>query len=194
LKSGEEVIADGYSEVTILFADIVGFTSLASSVNPTELLGHLNRVFSTFDQLTEEYGLEKIKTIGDNYMVVGGLPIPSSNHASKTAEMALSIQRAMPEINEHFKKPMNIRIGMHTGSVVAGVIGRKKFAYDIWGDAVNTASRMESYGIPGKIQTSEATYQLLNDQFQFEERGMVDMKGKGILKTYFLKGRKPQKG
>ncbi len=193
LKSGEEVIADGYSDVTILFADIVGFTSLASNVNPSELLGRLNHVFSAFDQLTEEYGLEKIKTIGDKYMVAGGLPVPTADHADKIAEMALSIQKAMPEINEHFKEPLNFRIGMHTGSVVAGVIGKKKFAYDIWGDAVNTASRMESSGIPGEIQTSEVTYQLLKDRFQFEERGMIDIKGKGILKTYFLKSKKPQK-
>ena len=192
LKNGEEIIADRYSEVTILFADIVGFTSLAASMTPAELLEQLNHVFSVFDRLTEEYGLEKIKTIGDKYMVVGGLPVRSANHAGKIAEMALGIQKAMPEINEHFKEPLNFRIGMHTGSVVAGVIGKKKFAYDIWGDAVNIASRMESTGIPGKIQTSEPTYQLLNGRFQFEERGMIEIKGKGILKTYFLKGKKPQ--
>ena len=190
LKQGQSNIADGFAEVTILFADIVGFTEISARVSPEELVNLLNQIFSAFDRLTEEYGLEKIKTIGDNYMVAGGLPMPQPDHAEVIAEMALDMQQEILRFSIECGKPLNIRIGINTGPVVAGVIGTKKFIYDLWGDAVNTASRMESQGIPGKIQVSASTYNLLQNKYSFEERGIIQVKGKGEMTTYLLTGRK----
>lgn len=190
LKKGDSNIADGFAEVTILFADIVGFTEISARTSPQELVELLNKIFSAFDRLSEQYGLEKIKTIGDNYMVAGGLPMPCTNHAESIAEMALEMQQEIMKLSRECDKPLNIRIGINTGPVVAGVIGTKKFIYDLWGDAVNTASRMESQGISGKIQVSDSTYQLLCDRYLLEKRGTINVKGKGDMTTYLLIGRK----
>jgi class 3 adenylate cyclase len=190
LKQGDINIADGFAEVTILFADIVGFTEISSRTSPQELVELLNKIFSAFDRLSEQYGLEKIKTIGDNYMVAGGLPLPCTNHAESIAEMALEMQQEIMKFSDESGAPLNIRIGINTGPVVAGVIGTKKFIYDLWGDAVNTASRMESQGIRGKIQVSDSTYKLLCDKYLLEKRGKINVKGKGAMTTYLLTGRK----
>ncbi|NES83501.1 MAG: adenylate/guanylate cyclase domain-containing protein [Moorea sp. SIO2B7] len=190
LKEGKACIADGFSEVTIMFADIVGFTELSQRISPRELVELLNVLFSAFDHLSEQYGLEKIKTIGDAYMIASGLPIPRSDHAQAIAEMALDMQEEIAKFNGEQNTALSIRIGINTGSVVAGVIGKKKFIYDLWGDAVNTASRMESHGIPGRIQVSESTYEILKSQYLFEERGSIEVKGKGEMTTYLLTGRR----
>lgn len=190
LKQGQINIADGFAEVTVLFADIVGFTEISSRTSPQELVELLNKIFSAFDQLSEKYGLEKIKTIGDNYMVAGGLPLPCKNHAESIAEMAIEMQQEIMKFRDECGEPLNIRIGINTGPVVAGVIGTKKFIYDLWGDAVNTASRMESQGLPGKIQVSSSTYKLLCDKYLLEKRGKINVKGKGAMTTYFLVDRK----
>jgi class 3 adenylate cyclase len=167
---------------------IVGFTQLSSRVSPTELVSLLNDIFSTFDHLAEKHGLEKIKTIGDAYMVVGGLPIPRSDHAEAIAQMALDMQQAVADFSNTHSQAFSIRIGINTGPVVAGVIGIKKFIYDLWGDTVNTASRMESHGLPGCIQITPVTYQRLQDKYLFESRGIIEIKGKGEMNTYFIKG------
>lgn len=190
LKHGEHTIAEYFNNVTVLFADLVGFTQLASHLSPIELVDLLNKIFSEFDRLTEKYGLEKIKTIGDAYMVVGGLPVPNSNHAEAIARMALDMQAALSIFNRENNKTFSIRIGIHSGPVVAGVIGLKKFIYDLWGDTVNIASRMESHGLAGTIHLSDATYQLLKDRFLFEKRDKIQVKGKGEMTTYFLLDRK----
>ena len=161
----------------------------ASPISPEELVRFLNEIFSAFDQLTERHGLEKIKTIGDAYMVVGGLPIPRDDHAESIAEMALEMQTEIAKFNLHHQIEINIRIGINTGPAIAGVIGTKKFIYDLWGDAVNTASRMESHGISGAIQVSQSTYERLRNEYEFEERGIIYVKGKGEMKTYLLRGR-----
>ncbi|HEY9873504.1 MAG TPA: adenylate/guanylate cyclase domain-containing protein [Candidatus Obscuribacterales bacterium] len=189
LKLLETNIADSFAEVTIMFADLVNFTQLASQLSPTELVSLLNQIFSTFDHLSEKHGLEKIKTIGDAYMVVGGLPMPQSDHAEAIAEMALDMQQAIEEFNTAKGTNFSLRIGINTGPVVAGVIGTKKFSYDLWGDAVNTASRMESHGVVGGIQVTETTYQLLRDKYLFEDRGLIQVKGKGEMNAYLLIGR-----
>ncbi|MEG4529095.1 adenylate/guanylate cyclase domain-containing protein [Microcoleus sp. D2_18a_D3] len=190
LKRGDSTIADTFAEVTVLFADIVGFTQLSSRVSPTQLVALLNDIFSTFDNLAERHGLEKIKTIGDAYMVVGGLPIPRPDHAEAIAEMALDMQEAITDFSNIHNQDFSIRIGINTGPVVAGVIGIKKFIYDLWGDTVNTASRMESHGFPGCIQVTETTYQQLREKYPFENRGAIEVKGKGEMTTYLLQCRK----
>ncbi|MDJ1182382.1 adenylate/guanylate cyclase domain-containing protein [Roseofilum sp. BLCC_M143] len=190
LKQGHNPIADWFPQVTILFADIVGFTQLSSQISAPELVDRLNDIFTAFDYWTEYYSLEKIKTIGDNYMVVGGVPKEHPNHANAIAEMALQIKEEIVKFNRDRQQNLNIRIGINTGPVVAGVIGQQKFIYDLWGDAVNTASRMESHSLPGQIQVTEVTYRLLNDRYQFEKRGDIEIKGKGKMTTYFLQGRK----
>ncbi len=192
LKEGESNIADDFAEATILFADIVGFTTLSQQISPEKLVKMLNHIFSDFDYLCDRYELEKIKTIGDAYMVVGGLPNPRNNHAESIALMALSMQQKIAQFNAKNHTNINIRVGINSGPVVAGVIGKKKFIYDLWGDAVNTASRMESHGIAGEIQVTEETYEILKDKFIFEERGFIEIKGKGKMKTYFLKTVKNQ--
>jgi class 3 adenylate cyclase len=190
LKREERTIANSFNDVTVMFADIVGFTELAAQTEPIELVEILNVIFSEFDQLTDEHGLEKIKTIGDAYMVVGGLPAAKPNHAEAIAAMALDMQATISEFCTDTGKVLSIRIGINTGPVIAGIIGTKKFIYDLWGDTVNIASRMESHGIPGNIQVTEATYQRLKTQYLFEERGPIQVKGKGLMNCYLLKGKK----
>jgi adenylate cyclase len=190
LKQGENTIADSFDEVTVMFADLVGFTKLSTHLSPAELVELLNKIFSAFDELADRYGLEKIKTIGDAYMVVGGLPTPSDNHAEAIAEMAIDIQAAISKMHTTGGQSLSIRIGIHTGPVEAGVIGIKKFTYDLWGDTVNTASRMESQGVPGAIQVTVATYERLRDKYVFQERGVIAVKGKGDMMTYLLVSRK----
>jgi class 3 adenylate cyclase len=186
LKHETDSIADHFADVTVLFADIVGFTKFSSCVSPIELVKLLNRIFSTFDLLAEKHGLEKIKTIGDAYMVVGGLPTPRADHVEAVAEMALDMQREIAQFNAEMGESFSIRIGINTGPVVAGVIGIKKFIYDLWGDTVNTASRMESHGIPGCIQVTQVTYERLRDNYLLEDRGVIQVKGKGEMNTYLL--------
>ena len=186
LKENPEVIADGHSPVTILFADMVGFTNLASRLSPEALVSLLNKVFSRFDALAVEMGVEKIKTIGDAYMVVAGLPQPRDDHAQAIARLALAMAAATDEVSRESGESLQIRIGIHSGAVVAGVIGQEKFAYDIWGDAVNVAARMESHGAPGKIQVSADTAALLGDDFDLEPRGEIEVKGKGTMQAFFL--------
>lgn len=188
LKGGETTIADRYPGVTVIFADIVDFTRLSTLLPPKDLVAKLNQIFSKFDKLVDVYGLEKIKTIGDAYMVACGLPEPRNDHVEVAAEFAMRMQDEVRSIKNAEGGEFNVRIGIHTGPAVAGVIGTRKFAYDVWGDTVNTASRMESHGIPGEIQVSEDTYKLLKDKFAFEERGAVEIKGKGRMHTYLLKG------
>ena len=190
LKEGNNNIADGFTEVTILFADIVGFTKLSEQISPQEVVSLLNEIFTAFDQLSDKHRLEKIKTIGDAYMVASGLPMPREDHAESVAEMALDMQREIARFNAKHQTALSIRIGINTGPVVAGVIGTKKFIYDLWGDAVNTASRMESHGIPGCIQVTESSYKHLQAQYQLEERGKIQVKGKGEMVTYLLTERK----
>jgi PAS domain S-box-containing protein len=190
LQTQTSTIADSFAEVSILFADLVNFTDWFTLLPATEVVEILNEIFSEFDRLSEEYGLEKIKTIGDAYMVVGGLPKPSNNHAEAVAEMALAMQRAVIQFNTETDKTLSLRIGINTGEVVAGIIGTKKFTYDLWGDAVNIARRMESQGIPNQIQVTSTTYELLKDKYYFQPRGVITVKGKGAMKTYLLTGRK----
>ncbi|MBE9115342.1 adenylate/guanylate cyclase domain-containing protein [Lusitaniella coriacea LEGE 07157] len=190
LKEKQSTIAKGFSEVTILFADIVGFTELSAKVEPEELVSLLNKIFSAFDCLTEKHGLEKIKTIGDSYMVAAGLPIPQSDHADAIADMALDMQKEIYNFPILYGTKLRIRIGINTGPVVAGVIGTKKFIYDLWGDAVNVASRMESQGLPDCIQVTEETYQRLQTRYHCKERGYIKIKGKGLMQTYLLLSKK----
>ncbi|KYC39619.1 diguanylate cyclase [Scytonema hofmannii PCC 7110] len=186
LQAGESPIADRCEEVSVLFADLVGFTSFSTQKNPAEIVEVLNKIFSQFDRLAEKHNLEKIKTIGDAYMVVGGLPTPCGDSAQKTAQMALDMQACLAQFNAETTETFQVRIGINTGEVVAGVIGMTKFTYDLWGDTVNIASRMESNGLPGKIQVSAATYDRLKEQFEFEKRGKIAIKGKGEMMTYWL--------
>lgn len=190
LKQNQSAIAEQFDEATILFADIVGFTPLSARTPPIELVNLLNHIFSTFDELAELHGLEKIKTIGDAYMVVGGLPVPMELHAEAVAQMALDMQTAIARFQAEKGEPFQIRIGINTGAVVAGVIGIKKFIYDLWGNTVNIASRMESHGIPGRIQVTDTTYECLKDKYLFEKRGAIAIKGKGEMITYWLMGKK----
>jgi len=189
LNGGETVIADHLLNVTILFSDLVGFTRLSSRLSATELVRLMNQLFSEFDRLALGLGVEKIKTIGDAYMLVGGLPEPRADHADAVADMALSMVGVVKRMNRELTTPLQMRIGIHSGNVVAGVIGTHKFAYDIWGDAVNIASRMESHSLPNRIQVSAATHRHLHERFRFEPHGSVDVKGKGPMETYFLLGR-----
>ena len=190
MKSGRHTISQTHAAVSVLFADIVGFTELTGRLSCHELVTLLNRVFSAFDGLSERHGLEKIKTIGDNYMVVGGLPSPSDRHAEAIADMALEMQTLIGTFHRPDAQPMALRIGMHTGPVVAGVIGRRKFIYDLWGHTVNVASRLETGGLPGRIQMSEAMADLLRGRFGIEPRGDVAIKGVGMMSTYWLGARR----
>lgn len=190
LKKGAGSAAERFDSATVLFADLVDFTSMAARTSPLELVSLLNQIFSKFDQLTEKHGLEKIKTIGDAYMVAGGLPIPRLDHLEAIADMALDMQSAIGDFKTDLDRPFQIRIGIHTGPVVAGVIGTKKFTYDLWGDTVNVAFRMESQGLPGYIQVTAAIYDRLKDEYVFEERGTITVKGKGEMITYWLKAKK----
>jgi class 3 adenylate cyclase len=189
LKAGEVVIADAFPEVTVLFADIVDFTRRSQQVSPAQVVATLNELFSAFDRLAQRQGLEKIKTIGDAYMVAGGLPQPRPDHAEAIAEMALAMQAEVTRRTDPSGQPLQVRIGIDTGPVEAGVIGTSKFSYDLWGDTVNTASRMESHGIAGCIQVTERTYQRLRDGYRFQRRGPIQVRGMGEMVTYFLVAR-----
>jgi class 3 adenylate cyclase len=188
LKTSETCILNSFNDVTVLFADLVGFTALSTQVPPTMLVRLLDQLFSIFDELTERHGLEKIKTIGDAYMAAAGIPFPREDHASAAAKMALDMHQAVEKFNSEGKALLKLRIGICSGPVIGGVIGQSKLNYDLWGDTVNTASRMESHGEPGRTHVAAATYEFLRDHFQFEERGTIDVKGKGSMKTYFLCG------
>ncbi|MBA3542733.1 MAG: HAMP domain-containing protein [Deltaproteobacteria bacterium] len=190
LKHGESLIVDRFDAVSVMFADLVGFTAMSAVTTPEELVTMLNELFSMMDRLAEKHGLEKIKTIGDAYMVVAGVPQPIADHAVAITHMGIDIVEGIAAYARKIGRPLSIRIGIHSGSVVAGVIGTKKFIYDLWGDTVNTASRMESHGLAGRVHVSDVTYRLLKDQFDFEERGTIEVKGKGPMTTYLLVGQR----
>ena len=179
---------DSFPEATVLFADLVGFTTMSMLVPPKVVVKLLDEIFSAFDVLAERHGVEKIKTIGDAYMAVAGLPVPKSDHAIAAAEMALDMQVALQHFNLTHDTSLQMRIGVNSGPVIAGIIGRKKFIYDLWGDTVNTASRMESHGEAGRIQVSEATAQLIDARFALAPRGLITIKGKGEEVTFWLEG------
>ncbi len=185
------VVADFFESTTILFADIANFTTLASCAPPQVLVNLLNQIFSCFDQLAEAYGLEKIKTIGDAYMVAGGIPEFRPDHSEAIAHMALAMQTSMEQFTTPDGEPLQLRIGIHRGPVIGGVIGLKRLSYDLWGDTVNVASRMELYGEPGKIQVSDAVYQVITGKFQLISRGAIPVKGKGEMETYWLEASLP---
>jgi adenylate cyclase len=189
LKAESQPIADHFESASILFADVVDFTPWSERLPPGEVVGYLDHLFSHFDALAEKHDLEKIKTIGDCYMVAAGVPTPRSDHAHALALMALDMLEAMRSADEIRHLGLELRVGINSGPVVAGVIGRKRFLYDLWGDAVNTASRMESHGTPGRIQITRATYDLLADEFECEARGPIPVKGKGELEAWYLIGR-----
>lgn len=189
-RNYEGFIADRFEAATVLFADIVHFTDIASRISPTALIRLLNQIFSTFDQLCDQYGLEKIKTIGDAYMAVGGVPVAMQNHTAAIADMALAMQTVIQDFQTAEGQPIQIRIGIDTGAVVAGVIGIKKFIYDLWGDTVNVAARMESLGDAGKIQVTEAVYEQLKHHYVLTRRGTISVKGKGKMTTYWLLGKR----
>jgi guanylate cyclase len=192
LKDNHATIADSYADASILFADIVNFTPSSAELPPDEMVEMLNEIFSYFDSLLDKYGVEKIRTIGDNYMCAAGVPVPRPDHAQMLARMALEMKAYIGERPPRNGKHLNFRIGINSGPLVAGVIGTKKFVYDLWGDPVNVAARMESYSMPGKIQIGSHTYRLIHDEFICEPRGILEVKGKGKMATWFLIGeRKP---
>jgi adenylate cyclase len=190
LKQGEKNIAEHFPECTVLFSDLVGFSRLATKTPPAELVEILNTIFSAFDQLADQHGLDKIKTIGDAYMLVGGVPNPRPDHAEAVASMALEMREAMKTMHSRTGYLLQMRIGIHSGPVVAGIIGTRKFSYDLWGETVNIASRLESLGRPGCILVSQATYELLKDKFTFSSTGLQDAKGIGQIQVYLLEGKK----
>ena len=192
LKAETRPIADQFSSASILFADVADFAPLAERLPPAEVVGLLDRLFSHFDVLAERYGLEKIKTIGDCYMAAAGVPSPRPDHARALASMAIDMLEAMRTVDDIGHLGLELRIGINSGPVVAGVIGRKRFLYDLWGDAVNTASRMESHGTSGRIQITQATKELLEDEFVCESRGTIAVKGKGEMEVWYLVGRRAQ--
>ena len=186
LKESPQTIADSYSAVTVLFADMVGSTPLFSNLEPAEAVDWLNEVFSMFDRLVEKYGLEKIRTIGDNYMVAAGVPTPRADHAQAMALLALDMVRGLQDIPARHGKRMAFRLGINSGPLVAGVIGQTKYHYDLWGDTVNVASRMESHGASGKIHITDATHEYLKNDFECASRGTIPIKGKGEMQTWYL--------
>jgi class 3 adenylate cyclase len=186
MRNGEAVIADRYAEATILFSDLVGFTPLSANLPPDKVLEVLSAVFSRFDRAVSDRGLEKIKTIGDAYMVAGGLPELLPDHARRIASLALEMQAIVDGMRDSLGVDLKARVGIHTGPVIAGVIGSHKFIYDVWGDTVNTASRMETFGAAGRVHVSAETREVLGDAFVFEARGPMEIKGKGVMDTYFL--------
>ncbi|MBI5607696.1 MAG: adenylate/guanylate cyclase domain-containing protein [Deltaproteobacteria bacterium] len=188
LREDHRSIADGFESVTVLFADVAGFTPLSEALPPSELVQFLNDLFSKFDQLAEDLGLEKIKTIGDAYMVAGGLPEPRRDHAQAVVQMGLAMAQVAAQTRTPTGQPLQLRIGINTGPVVAGVIGQRKFIYDLWGDTVNLASRMESHGVAGRVQVTEATLRALGGQFHAEPRGEIDVKGKGKVAAFLVVG------
>jgi adenylate cyclase len=185
-NSAKQTIAQQYESVSILFADVVGFTQLSLKLNPTEMVELLNRVFSYFDSLIDKWQVEKIRTIGDNYMVVAGAPVENPDHAQVLTRIGLEMLAYLESPANSAGGQLQFRIGINSGPIVAGIIGQTKFHYDVWGDAVNTASRMESHGVPGKIQITEATRELLADSFICHSRGMVEIKGKGLMQTWLV--------
>jgi class 3 adenylate cyclase len=191
-KNDQSFLAEGYRSVSVLFADIVGFTGFSEKIAPDELVKFLNTVFSSFDALTEVFRLEKIKTIGDAYMVAGGVPTPSDHHTRRICQMALKMQDVVKGMKSPGGEPLHIRIGISTGPVTAGVIGAKKFTYDLWGNTVNTASRMESHSAAGSIHITGDVYELIKHEFECKSRGEIQVKGKGTMTTYFLIGEKVQ--
>jgi adenylate cyclase len=194
LKAQDQPIADQFESASILFADVVDFTPWSERLTPAEVVGYLDHLFSDFDHLAERYGVEKIKTIGDSYMVAAGVPTPRPDHARALALMALDMLEAMRSDEKVGQLGLQLRVGINSGPVVAGVIGRKRFLYDLWGDAVNTASRMESHGTSGRIQVTRATYELLADEFECEPRGPIAVKGKGEIEAWYVirsKGDRP---
>jgi adenylate cyclase len=190
MKKGEVNIAEHHPDVTVLVADLVGFTTLAAHIGPEQVVYLLNEIFSGFDVLCDKHGLEKIKTIGDAYMVAGGIPLPRPDHAEAIAELALDMMADIEKFNRAYNTSIHLRIGISTGSVVAGVIGRRRFAYDLWGDTVNLACRLESMGRAGGIQVSEATYQRLEQKYRFEESRSINIKGRGKENIHTLCGRR----
>lgn len=188
LKADDRTIADHFDSVSVLFADLVGFTPLSAALPPNEMVELLDEVFTGFDALVEKYGLEKIRTIGDSYMVASGVPRARPDHAHALASMALEMSAFIRNRPGRETRPLDFRIGLGSGPVVAGIIGRKKFIYDLWGDSVNMASRMESHGIPGRIQITRDSYELIKDAFECEPRGLIEVKGKGQMETWFLLG------
>ncbi len=182
LKNQEGILAERFEDVSVLFTDIVGFTPLSARLSPTDLLELLNRIFSEFDELAAERGLEKIKTIGDAYMVAGGLPEPHQDHLAAMASLSLEMHKIVSKAFDG----LSLRVGLHVGSVIAGVIGRRKFIYDVWGETVNTASRLESHGAPDRVHVSHCVYERLKDRFGFEPRGSIELKGRDPMETYFL--------
>ncbi len=191
LQAGEQRIADHFDDVTVLFADLVGFTPMSTGTTPEALVALLGAVFTEFDTLCDRFGIEKIKTIGDAYMAVCGLPTPRTDHAEAMADLAVAMLGAVTRVNAALGTDLRVRIGMHSGPVVAGIIGTRKFAYDLWGDTVNTASRMESHGLAGRVHVHESMYLALRGRHTFEHRGVIDVKGLGAMSTYFLLGRAP---
>lgn len=187
LKASDEMIADDFESASILFADLVGFTPMSSEMEPGEVITMLNEVFSEFDRMVEERNLEKIRTIGDAYMVAAGVPVPVPDHARAICDLAVEMMSAV-QTRSYQGKSLQLRIGISSGAVVAGIIGRRKFSYDLWGDTVNTASRMESTGVPGQIQITGATRNLIGEDFICESRGPIEVKGKGLMETWFLLG------
>ncbi len=190
LKNSEEVIADAYPEATVMFADLVDFTARSGKIEPEAMVQALDDLFTSFDEFADRHGLEKIKTIGDAYMAAAGIPVPRPDHAEAVAKMALAIRDEVDGRVDPDGAPLAIRIGIDSGPVVAGVIGRNKFIYDLWGDTVNMASRMESQGVAGQIQVTQRTRQRLGSSYRFERRGQIDVKGKGEMVTYFLVGKR----
>ena len=188
LKTTTDTIADDIDGASILFADVVGFTPLSERLSAAQTVGVLDHLFSRFDELVERHGLEKIKTVGDSYMAAAGVPAPQRDHARKAALLALDMRDVVASSPVPDEPGLELRIGINSGPVVAGVIGRKRFLYDLWGDAVNTANRMESHGTPGEIQITRATYELLKDEFVCRPRGTIDVKGKGRMETWYLEG------
>jgi len=186
LKDSEETIADSFENCSVLFCDIVGFTKLSENFAATELVQMLNEMFTIFDELCEQFGVEKIKTIGDAYMVVAGIPKPVKNHALILTRFAQAMLEKEKIIQEHFNEAIEIRIGIHSGPVIAGVIGKSKFSYDLWGDTVNVAARMESHGVSSRIQISEATRELIGNDIACEARGSIEIKGKGKMNTFLI--------
>ena len=192
LREREEVIADAYGEATMIFADVVNSTPLTAELTPRDMVALLDEYVSIFDGLADRHGVEKIRTIGDNWMGVAGVPQPRPDHADAVARLALGMLEYVAERKRSKQRCLTFRIGINSGAVIGGVIGRRKFVFDIWGDPVNTAARMESHGEPGKIQMTEATYELLKDHFVCEPRGTIDVKGKGPMRTWWLLGEREQ--
>jgi len=189
LPARPDVTADSFGDATVLVADLVGFAELAPAVSADRLALMLDEIFGAFDALARERGLKKVKTLGNSYLAVSGVPDPSADHAARAAHLSLEMLQALDRFNERTASRLQVRIGIASGPLVAGVIGRRQYLYDVWGDAANTASRMESHGVAGRVQVSESTRRLLGEPFQLEERGTIEVEGQGELKTWFLAGR-----